>query len=54
MIGKKAELKVEHGELTMRVRIMDVKTAYGMKRLLVEPVAGTGSKWVSVERLTIV
>lgn len=37
---------VRDGEIQYEVKIVDVKTAYGQIRYLVEPVAGVGKKWV--------
>jgi hypothetical protein len=33
------------------VKIMDVKQSYGSIRFLVSPVAGSGEKWVSADRV---
>ena len=37
--------------MRFRVKIIDVKTAFGRIDYLVEPIAGDGSKWVSSERI---
>lgn len=51
-IGKEAWLSVE--EFQVRVQIEDAKTAYGNVRVRVEPVGGIGSKWVSLDRVTVI
>jgi len=37
---------------TIVVTVEDVKMAYGQARAFVQPVGGTGSAWVSVDRLS--
>ena len=44
---------INQGGLTVRVRISDVKQAYGCTRYLVTPLAGEGSVWVDSNRVTI-
>lgn len=53
-IGKEALLVVEGGELTIVVVITDVKVSFGNERMLIKPVNGTGTKWVSSDRLKMV
>lgn len=43
-LNKKAIIKV--GNLSVEVKIINVKNSYGKNRFLVEPIAGTGSVWV--------
>ena len=38
-------------DLTIEVRVSDVKSSYGRVRLLVSPVSGLGSQWIEVSRL---
>lgn len=45
LIGRTAEYEV--CGLSFRVGIMDAKMAYGDVRLLIEPVDGSGQRWVS-------
>ena len=49
MIGGEYMLDMEG--LAVLVSVSDVKTAYGNARALVQPVAGTNSKWVNADRL---
>jgi hypothetical protein len=37
--------------INVECRIVDVKSAYGAVRLLVQPVAGMGKQWVELSRL---
>ena len=53
LINKHGLLKVESGELKVRVAILDVKEAYGNTLLLVTPTMGCGEKWVSSDRVHI-
>lgn len=51
-IGVKGNLPVGRNraggyDLTVRVIVRDVRLAFGRIDLLVEPLAGTGSKWVN-------
>ena len=50
-IGKRAQLTID--KLTFEVRIIDTKSAYGQVRCLVSPESGSGSQWVSVDRIVI-
>ena len=47
-IGKTAKFRVQKVGigLSFEVKVKDVRNFYGHIRLLVEPVAGTGSAWV--------
>jgi hypothetical protein len=49
-IGREASLSVE--SFAMRVKIMDIKQAYGRERYLVVAVDGAGKQWVESSRLT--
>ncbi len=51
LIGQTALLR-EH-PLSFKVRILNVKTAYGDTQLQVSPVDGTGLTWVSSSRITL-
>lgn len=53
IIGHLGTIQVE--EFHIRVVIRDVKTSYGRELVRVEPVegAGTGSKWVRLDRVTV-
>jgi hypothetical protein len=55
LVGKLAILDAHASAGVMRfeVRIVDVKTAYGCTRFLVEPVAGSGRQWVGAERVKV-
>lgn len=50
MVGKTAKLNMEG--LTVFVHVLDVKTAFGRVDVLVQPVAGSGEKWVSSDKVT--
>ena len=39
--------------LSFKVKIADVKQAYGNIRFLIEPVAGCGSAWIEARNLKI-
>lgn len=48
----------KRGRITFRglrvdVRVVDSRTAYGRKELLVRPVAGIGSTWISVANVEV-
>lgn len=51
LVGHIGAVTVE--EFTIRVVIRDVKISYGRELVMVEPVegAGTGSKWVRLDRV---
>jgi hypothetical protein len=49
-IGKTGLLRFD--ALSVSVKIMDAKTAYGNVRYLVTPVSGTGSVWVDSSRVS--
>ncbi len=37
----------------IEVRILDATTAYGHTRFLIQPVAGSGEKWVDIKYLNL-
>lgn len=43
-IGKQAAIRI--GDLTVDVRIMNIRSAFGRIDYEVTPVAGTGSRWI--------
>lgn len=52
-IGQLAEWSVPaYGPVRVTVRILDARLAYGKPTYQIEPVAGNGRAWVSLERLT--
>ena len=52
VVGKLGALRAEHG-LLFGVRVEDVRVAYGRRDLLVSPLSGAGSAWVSADRVQI-
>ncbi len=48
---EKIQSAVAYTGLTFQVRITDFKVSYGNPRYLITPVSGTGSQWVSAERV---
>ena len=44
-------VRAQFEDLTIDVRVSDVKSSYGRVRLLVSPVSGTGQQWIEVSRL---
>jgi hypothetical protein len=54
MIGREGILITQREKLRVRVRVVDVRMAYGRRDLLVEPVAGSGPPvWVSAQRVKL-
>ena len=53
IMGKEAILETLHEHLRVCVRIIDGRTAYGRQDVLVEPLSGEGSVWVSAERVKL-
>jgi hypothetical protein len=51
-IGKEGTLTTHEG-LVIRVKILDVRQAYGRDDVLVSPVRGSGEAWVSADRLKL-
>lgn len=51
LIGKTGRVWVEEGQLEVRVKVKDVKKAYGRILYLITPVEGKGTKWVNSERV---
>jgi len=54
-VGSTVELRIltqgASAPLTMFALVLDAKERWGMPRLLVEPVAGSGQVWVGIERV---
>jgi hypothetical protein len=48
-VGNTAVLEMDG--LQINVNILDTKSVYGRLDVQIEPVAGTGTKWVQCERL---
>jgi len=51
LIGRTGIL--HQGELGVGAEVRDAREAYGRTDYLVVPIAGTGSTWVSAERVTL-
>jgi hypothetical protein len=51
-IGQTVAVRFE--DLTVTCKVVDVKYAYGRPLLDIEPVAGDGRQWVTVERVRLV
>ena len=49
LIGKLVDR--HHDACAYQARIIDVKTSYGTDRVLLEPVAGSGSAWANLDGL---
>jgi hypothetical protein len=52
LIGKSGRLEVEKNFI-VAVTILDARSAFGRMDLEVTPANGSGSKWVSMERVTV-
>ena len=50
LIGKLVDR--HHGACVFQAIITDVKTSYGTDRVLLEPVAGSGSAWANLDGLS--
>ena len=50
-IGREANFYIAGTNLSVRVRIMDTKVAWGEIRYLVVPLAGAGNAWVTALKL---
>lgn len=50
-LGARVMIHVGVGELLVECTVNDVKQSWGNIRLLVTPVAGSGSAWVELSRL---
>ena len=48
-VGQTVNVQVEKWVIPMTVK--DAKTAYGVPRVLVEPVSGEGSAWIDLSRI---
>ena len=56
LVGMTATMRLHVGGIawTMaEVKILDARDAYGRTDLLVEPVSGTGTAWVSADRVKV-
>ena len=56
VIGKMGKCRVELGRgsvVTLDVKVLDVRSAFGNVRYLVTPAAGEGQAWVASERVTV-
>lgn len=42
---------IRYENINVECKVVDVKSAYGAVRLLVQPVAGMGQQWVELSRL---
>jgi hypothetical protein len=51
LIGREGTL--DASPFSFRVTVTDVKSVYGVERLEVSPVAGTGSAWVNADRVKV-
>jgi len=45
-------LLISREKFAVQVKILDARSNYGRHEYLVEPVAGAGSAWVTIDRLT--
>jgi hypothetical protein len=45
--------RITYRGLRVDVRIVDTRTAYGRKELLVRPVSGVGSTWIAVHNVEV-
>ena len=52
LVGKEGMFATNEG-LDVRVKILDVKMAYGYILYCITPVAGGGKRWVRSDRVTI-
>lgn len=50
-IGATVEISTGVGEMTVTARVLDAKTSWNQVRLLVAPLAGTGTAWIELSRL---
>lgn len=51
-LGQTVNVRME--SLTVLCKVNDAKNSYGRQRFLVSPVAGNGSQWVEIDRITAV
>lgn len=51
LIGREGELII--GPLGFRVRVLDARRVFNRLDLKVEPIKGSGSKWVSAESVAL-
>jgi hypothetical protein len=52
LIGKKGRITLN--DLTINVHIVDARVRFGHIDLLIEPITGSGKKWVEKHRVTTV
>ena len=50
-IGQTVSVRFDGFQVAMRV--LDAKTAYGVPRVQVTPISGTGTAWIDVTRCSI-
>jgi len=51
-VGSTVELKLSAmNDVTIFARVLDAQERWGMPRLLVEPVAGSGQTWINLDRV---
>ena len=53
LIGRETLADLEPRGLRVRVRIIDARHVFGRIDARIEPVAGEGSAWVSLDRLEV-
>lgn len=44
---------VQFDKLTVSVRVLDAKSAYGQDRVLITPLDGKGEQWIAADRFVI-
>ena len=49
-VGALVAVRME--DMVINCRVTDAKSAWGQVRLQVEPLAGSGSQWVDISRIT--
>jgi len=53
VLGKAARWNVDGRALEVDVRIVDVRSAYGNLRYQIQPLSGTGTRWVNASTVTV-
>lgn len=54
LIGRTGVLPVDverEGDLRIQVEVKDARKSYGRTEVLVEPIAGSGQRWVHADRV---
>lgn len=51
-VGGKGQLSLERPAVTIAVKLLEARERFGRLDVKIEPVAGSGTAWVSDERLT--